>query len=188
MSKALEILGWTVSISSGCFWILICSVQCPLGGDHHREQLVSVSCAYRIHFLCGASFGTGVMWEKLWDMPVYLICNMRRWGLTCFWWPFIWIYSQTYRIGTNMEWETSIYILPSLQLFTFFPICFSILYVYIHVNYVLNQLRVSWRHHTPLSLNAMYIFWAMLCGLWDDLSSLTRDWLNLGRSGESAES
>ena len=81
---------------------------------------------------------------------------MRRWGLTCFWWPFIWIYSQTYRIVTNMEWETSIYILPSLQLFTFFPIL--VFCVYIHVNYVLNQLRVSWRHHTPLSLNAMYIF------------------------------
>ena len=35
---------------------------------------------------------------------------------------------------------------------------FSVLYVYIHVNYVLNQWRVSWRHHTPLSLDAMYIF------------------------------
>lgn len=43
---------------------------------------------------------------------------------------------------------TTVYIFPY----------FSILCVYIHVNYVLNQLRVSWRHHTPLSLNAMYMF------------------------------
>lgn len=157
MSEALKIRGCAVFFSSGCFWILTCSCAVSSGRRPGQRaagllQAPAESTSYVEHLLELVL----VMWEKLWDMPVYLVCNMRRWRLTCFWWPFIWIYSQTYRIVTNMEWEASVYILPNVQLFTFFPICFGVFYI--HVNYVLNQWRVSWRHHTPLSLDAMYIF------------------------------